>query len=55
MEKNFGSENEGGRYEGPQPIDDCDNDGKNEINVAPVFVYRGDDYIYWIFKYGWEG
>jgi len=35
-------------------IGDCDNDGKNEINVAPVFVDEGMDYISWIFKYGWE-
>jgi len=35
-------------------IGDCDNDGKNEINVAPVFVEEGMDYISWIFKYGWE-
>ena len=35
-------------------IGDCDNDGKNEINVAPVFVEEGEDYITWIFKYGWE-
>jgi hypothetical protein len=34
-------------------VGDCDNDGKNEINAAPVFVNQGDDYIYWIFKYGW--
>ena len=32
-------------------VGDCDNDGKNEINVAPVFVDRGEDYISWIFKY----
>lgn len=35
-------------------IGDCDNDGENEINVAPVFVDYGQDYVYWIFKYGWE-
>lgn len=35
-------------------IGDCDNDGKNEINVAPVFVEEGIDYITWIFKYGWD-
>jgi hypothetical protein len=34
-------------------IGDCDNDGKNEINVAPVFVENGMDYISWVFKYGW--
>lgn len=35
-------------------VGDCDNDGKDEINAAPVFVNQGEDYIYWIFKYGWE-
>ncbi len=35
-------------------VGDCDNDGKYEINAAPVFVRPGDDYKYWIFKYGWE-
>lgn len=34
-------------------VGDCDNDGKNEINVAPVFVEDGMDYIEWVFKYGW--
>jgi len=29
---NFGSNWEGGRFQGSQPIGDCDNDGKNEIN-----------------------
>ena len=33
-------------------VGDSDNDGKNEINVAPVFVDEGQQYIYWIFKYG---
>jgi hypothetical protein len=33
-------------------VGDCDNDGKNEINVAPVFVDEGMDYIEWVFKYG---
>ncbi|RLF57866.1 MAG: hypothetical protein DRN27_06885 [Thermoplasmata archaeon] len=32
-------------------IGDCDNDGKNEISVAPVFVDDGIDYIQWVFKY----
>lgn len=32
-------------------VGDCDNDGRNEINAAPVFVDKGKDYIYWIFKY----
>ena len=35
-------------------VGDLDNDGKNEINVAPVFVDRGVEYITWVFKYGWE-
>ena len=34
-EMNFGSDRHyGARYEGPQPIGDCDNDGKNEMLVA---------------------
>lgn len=34
-EMNFGSDWEyGARYEGPQPIGDCDNDGKNEMLVG---------------------
>ena len=34
-EMNFGSDwNYGGRFEGPQPIGDCDNDGKNEMLVG---------------------
>jgi hypothetical protein len=32
-------------------IGDCDNDGKNEIHVSPVFVKHGEDYIAWVFKY----
>ena len=34
-------------------LGDPDNDGENEINVAPVFVEEGKDYISWVFKYGW--
>lgn len=34
-------------------VGDFDNDGKNEINVAPVYVEHGMDYISWVFKYGW--
>jgi hypothetical protein len=34
-------------------VGDYDIDGQNEINVAPVFVEWGQDYKYWIFKYGW--
>lgn len=34
-EMNYGSDgNYGARYEGPQPIGDCDNDGKNEMLIA---------------------
>jgi len=34
-EMNFGSDDDyGGRFEGPQPIGDCDNDGKNEMLIA---------------------
>ena len=34
-EMNFGSDNSyGARYEGPQPIGDCDNDGQNELLVG---------------------
>lgn len=32
-------------------VGDCDNDGKNEINAAPVFVDDGKDYIFWVFKH----
>ena len=36
-------------------IGDCDNDGKNEINVGSVDgLDWGEDYMEWIFKYGWE-
>jgi hypothetical protein len=35
-------------------IGDCDNDGKNEINVGSVIVDHGEDFMEWIFKYGWE-
>ena len=32
---NYGSNRHyGARYEGPQPIDDCDNDGKNELLIG---------------------
>jgi len=34
-EMNFGSNRRyGARYEGPQPIGDCDNDGKNEVLIG---------------------
>ncbi len=32
-------------------IGDCDNDGRNEINAAPVFVPQGKHYKYWVFKH----
>jgi hypothetical protein len=35
-------------------IGDCDNDGKNEINVGSVWVEYGQDFMSWVFKYGWE-
>ncbi len=33
-------------------IGDCDNDGKNEINVGSVDVDHNQDFMYWIYKYG---
>ena len=33
-QKNYGTSQEGGRYQGPQPIGDCDNDGENEWLLA---------------------
>ena len=34
-EKNYGSDpSYGARYEGPQPIGDCDNDGDNEVLIG---------------------
>jgi hypothetical protein len=35
-------------------IGDCDNDGKNEIHAGSVIVDSGDDFMAWIFKYGWN-
>jgi len=35
-------------------IGDCDNDGKNEIHAGSVIVEGGEDFMAWIFKYGWE-
>ncbi|MBU0497701.1 MAG: VCBS repeat-containing protein [Candidatus Thermoplasmatota archaeon] len=32
-------------------IGDCDNDGKNEINVGNVWIYPGEKYMSWVFKY----
>ena len=34
-------------------IGDCDNDGKNEINAGSVWVGHGQDFMSWVFKYGW--
>lgn len=34
-------------------IGDCDNDGFNEINVGNVLIYPGEEYMSWVFKYGW--
>ena len=34
-------------------VGDCDNDGKNEINVGSVQVDHGEDFMSWVFKYGW--
>ena len=35
-------------------IGDCDNDGKNEINVGSVWIDHGQDFMSWVFKYGWD-
>ena len=35
-------------------IGDCDNDGKNEINVGSVAVDYGENFMSWVFKYGWK-
>jgi len=35
-------------------IGDCDNDGKNEINAGSVWIDHGQDFMSWVFKYGWE-
>jgi len=34
-------------------IGDCDNDGKNEIHAGSVMVESGEDFMAWVFKYGW--
>ena len=34
-------------------IGDCDNDGKNEINVGSVGIDHGEEFMEWVFKYGW--
>jgi len=33
-------------------IGDCDNDGINEINAGSVMRDHGEDFMYWIYKYG---
>jgi len=33
-------------------IGDCDNDGINEINAGSVMLNWGQDFMYWIYKYG---
>ncbi len=35
-------------------VGDCDNDGKNEINVGSVEIDPGEEFMEWIFKYGWD-
>ncbi len=35
-------------------IGDCDNDGKNEIHAGSVAVGQNQDFMAWVFKYGWE-
>ena len=35
-------------------VGDCDNDGKNEINAGSVMKDHGQDYMYWVYKYGLE-
>jgi len=35
-------------------VGDCDNDGKIEINAGSVGVDNGQDFMYWIYKYGLE-
>ena len=34
-------------------IGDCDNDGKNEINVGSVGIDPGEEFMEWVLKYGW--
>ena len=45
--KNYGPDWSGGRFEGPQPIGDCDNDGQNELLIggrdATLNVMKWDD------------
>jgi hypothetical protein len=41
------------RYQGLQPIGDCDNDGKNEINAGNVDVNTGKQFTEGVCKYDW--
>jgi hypothetical protein len=34
-------------------IGDCDNDGANEIHAGSVWIDPGQDFMSWVFKYGW--
>lgn len=34
-------------------IGDCDNDGKNEIHAGSVTIEHGQEFMAWVFKYGW--
>ncbi|RLF28553.1 MAG: hypothetical protein DRN05_03815 [Thermoplasmata archaeon] len=36
-------------------VGDCDNDGRNEINAGSVMVDHGQNFMSWVFKYGWTG
>jgi hypothetical protein len=50
--KNYGPDHSGGRYEGPQPIGDCDNDGWNELLIGgrdatlAVMKWDGEKQVY---------
>jgi hypothetical protein len=35
-------------------IGDCDNDGINEINAGSVMIDHGQDYMFWVYKYGYN-
>lgn len=35
-------------------VGDCDNDGLNEIHAGSVMVDDGENFMSWVFKYGWE-
>ncbi|MFH1013727.1 MAG: hypothetical protein V1769_04375, partial [Thermoplasmatota archaeon] len=50
--KNYGPDWKGGRYQGPQPIGDCDNDGLNELLIGgrdatlSIMKWDSDQQIY---------